>query len=65
MSQAHEEDTWYKSLQCCADSVVCRMAMPNIDWSDISTNNLSTLDVPDFRTAGAVRFIARTTDEHP
>ena len=41
-------------MRCCADSVVCRMAMPNIDWSDISTNNMSTIDVRDFVTGGHV-----------
>ena len=33
--------------------------MPNIDWSNIDTNNLSTINVNDFRTAGAVRLFAR------
>ena len=45
---AHATLTWL----CC----MCRMGMPNIDWSDISTNNMSTLDVVDFKTAGAVRL---------
>ena len=30
------------------------MAMPNIDWSDMGTSNLSTFDVRDFVTGGHV-----------
>ena len=59
VSQTHAEHMCDELLQCCADSAVCRMAMPNIDWSDIATSNLSTIDVNDFRTAGAVRFFAQ------
>ena len=59
VSQAHAEHMCDELLLCYAGCVVCRMAMPNIDWSDISTSNLSTIDVNDFRTAGAVRFFAR------
>ena len=33
--------------------------MPNIDWSDINTTNMSTLDIRDFVTAGVVCFFAR------
>ena len=60
MSQTHAADTCQEAyayaVLCCADFVVRRLAMPNIDWSDISTDNMSTLNVHDFVTTGHVCF---------
>lgn len=39
-----------------SDSVVCRLGMPNIDWSTVNISNMSMIDVVDFKTAGAVRL---------